>query len=90
MKRIEDFPRIRLGVGGKPHEDYDMRDWVLSRFTGRDAEEMADAHIMLAQLALIYGNNGEVCDAIRMKLARTLDRIEAEKMEAFGEREGRT
>ena len=53
-------------------------------------EEMADAHIILAQLALIYGNNNEVCDAIRMKLARTLDRIEAEKMEAFGDKEGRT
>ncbi len=27
------FPRIRLGVGAKPHPDYDLADWVLSSFT---------------------------------------------------------
>ena len=26
------FPRIRLGVGKKPHPDYDLADWVLSDF----------------------------------------------------------
>ncbi len=54
----EDFPRIRLGVGGKPHEDYDMRDWVLSRFTGRDAEEIADAARRAAEAALCYIEKG--------------------------------
>ena len=29
----EDFPRIKIGVGEKPHPDYDLADWVLSRFT---------------------------------------------------------
>ena len=48
----EDFPRIRLGVGSKPHEDYDMRDWVLSRFTGRDAETIAEAAGRAADAAL--------------------------------------
>lgn len=28
----EDFPRIKLGVGQKPHPDYDLADWVLSNF----------------------------------------------------------
>jgi PTH1 family peptidyl-tRNA hydrolase len=37
------FPRIRLGVGAPPHPDYDVADWVLSAFRGRDAEEMAEA-----------------------------------------------
>ncbi len=28
----EDFPRIKLGVGAKPHPDYDLADWVLGKF----------------------------------------------------------
>ena len=54
----EDFPRIRLGVGGKPHEDYDMRDWVLSRFTGKDAETMKDAARRAAEAAICYVEQG--------------------------------
>lgn len=30
------FPRIRVGVGEKPHPDYDMADWVLGKFVGED------------------------------------------------------
>lgn len=30
------FPRIKIGVGGKPHPDYDMADWVLGRFSSQD------------------------------------------------------
>ena len=29
----QDFPRIKVGVGAKPHPDYDLADWVLSSFT---------------------------------------------------------
>ena len=29
----QDFPRIKFGVGAKPHPDYDMADWVVSEFT---------------------------------------------------------
>ena len=54
----EDFPRIRLGVGGKPHQDYDMRDWVLSRFTGQDLETMQDAARRAAQAAVCYIEHG--------------------------------
>ena len=32
----DQFPRIRLGVGQKPHPDYDMADWVLGKFQGED------------------------------------------------------
>jgi PTH1 family peptidyl-tRNA hydrolase len=28
----DNFPRIRFGVGQKPHPDYDLADWVLSNF----------------------------------------------------------
>ena len=36
----DQFPRIGLGVGDKPHPDYDMADWVLSAFKGQDAADM--------------------------------------------------
>ncbi len=29
----QDFPRVKIGVGEKPHPDYDMADWVLSNFS---------------------------------------------------------
>lgn len=35
------FPRIKLGVGGKPHPEYDLADWVLSAFS---KEETAALH----------------------------------------------
>lgn len=37
------FPRIKVGVGGKPHPDSDMADWVLGKFTGQDKKVMEDA-----------------------------------------------
>ena len=32
----ENFPRLRMGVGKKPHPDFDMKDWVLSEFSGQE------------------------------------------------------
>ena len=32
----DDFPRVRLGIGKKPHADMELADWVLSRFTTRE------------------------------------------------------
>ena len=32
----DQFPRLRIGVGEKPHKDYDMADWVLGSFVGAD------------------------------------------------------
>lgn len=29
----DQFPRIKVGVGKKPHPDYDLAAWVLSKFT---------------------------------------------------------
>ena len=39
----DQFPRIRLGVGSKPHPDYDMADWVLGRFQGEDKKAVEEA-----------------------------------------------
>ncbi len=34
------FLRIRIGVGAKPHPDYDLADWVLSGFPKEQAEAL--------------------------------------------------
>ena len=34
------FPRVKIGVGEKPHPDYDLADWVLGKFTGEDKKIM--------------------------------------------------
>ena len=39
----QDFPRVRLGVGAKPHPDYDLADWVLSRFSAEEEGKIRDA-----------------------------------------------
>ena len=36
------FPRMRIGVGAKPHPDYDLADWVLGKFPAEDARAIAD------------------------------------------------
>jgi PTH1 family peptidyl-tRNA hydrolase len=32
--------RIKIGVGQKPHPDYDLADWVLSKFQKEDLEKL--------------------------------------------------
>lgn len=32
----QNFPRVRIGVGNRPRDDFDMADWVLSRFTSEE------------------------------------------------------
>ena len=36
----DQFPRIKLGVGKKPHPDYNLADWVLSKFTTQEQKEL--------------------------------------------------
>ena len=40
----EAFPRIKIGVGAKPHPDYDLADWVLGHFSAEDAKALADRY----------------------------------------------
>lgn len=37
------FPRIKLGVGEKPHPDYDLADWVLSSFKKPELDALREA-----------------------------------------------
>ena len=39
----DQFPRLKVGVGGKPNPDYDMADWVLGRLQGEDKKVMDEA-----------------------------------------------
>lgn len=39
----QDFPRIKVGIGSKPHPDYDLADWVLSTIRPDELEDMEDA-----------------------------------------------
>lgn len=36
------FPRIKIGVGEKPHPDYDLASWVLSEFSAEDLKHLED------------------------------------------------
>ena len=54
----DEFPRIRLGVGAPPHEDYPMIDWVLSAFRNQDAEDIAAAAERAAEAVISYITEG--------------------------------
>ena len=45
------FPRVKIGIGQKPHPDYDLAAWVLSRFTAQELTLMEAAATQAAQAA---------------------------------------
>ncbi|MEA4933783.1 MAG: aminoacyl-tRNA hydrolase [Lawsonibacter sp.] len=47
----DQFPRLRVGVGEKPHPDYDLADWVLGKFVGEDKKAI-DAAVKKAADAI--------------------------------------
>lgn len=47
------FARVRVGVGMKPHPDYDLVAWVLSRFTDADGKVMEQAFSDAASAAVL-------------------------------------
>lgn len=56
----QDFPRVKIGVGKKPHPDYDLADWVLSRFSAEDEKAIAARHQdIAAALELIMNDQFE-------------------------------
>ena len=57
----DQFPRLKMGVGQKPHPDYDLADWVLGKFSPADAKIMNEA----AERA---------CDAIECLLSQGMDK----------------
>lgn len=56
----DSFPRIKIGVGKKPHPDYDLADWVLSPLPLKDRE-------------IINDNMDKVFDAVKLILNGNTD-----------------
>ncbi len=52
----EQFPRIKIGVGKKPHPEYDLAAWVLSRFTKDEAPAVVKAAKDAADAALLIAD----------------------------------
>lgn len=57
------FPRIKIGVGAKPHPDYELADWVLSRFTSDEFKALELALTHAAQAAELIAA-GEIDEAM--------------------------
>ncbi len=54
----DQFPRIRVGVGKKPHPDYDLADWVLGKFQGEDKKAIDAAVERCADAVECYIKEG--------------------------------
>ncbi len=54
------FPRVKIGVGAKPHPDADLADWVLSMPSSADRK-------------LIEGRFDDVCAAVELIVGGKLD-----------------
>ena len=54
----EQFPRVKIGVGKKPHPEYDLVDWVLGVFPSRDLEKISErfSDISAAVTQIIKGD----------------------------------
>lgn len=56
----DNYPRVRLGIGAKPHPEYDLADWVLSTFPKADGERLEQAI-------------SNACEAVKFMLADDFD-----------------
>ena len=55
---------MKIGVGKKPHPDYDLADWVLSRFSAEDQKAIAARHQdIAAALELIMNDQFELAQS---------------------------
>ena len=52
----DSFPRIKIGIGAKPNPEWDLADWVLSKFTNDERsllnetlDKAADAALMIVR-----------------------------------------
>lgn len=59
------FPRIKVGIGKKPHPDYDLAKWVLSKFSS-DEIKLIDQMADNCCVALPYILDGNVDKAMNL------------------------
>ena len=60
----QEFPRVKIGVGAKPHPDFDLANWVLSAFSAQEEkalqpalERAADAALAIVELGIPEASN---------------------------------
>jgi PTH1 family peptidyl-tRNA hydrolase len=65
----EDYQRIKIGVGAKPHPDYDMAAWVLSNFDAKDIEAISENYprIYDGLCRMLEGNTEEAMQICNKK-----------------------
>jgi PTH1 family peptidyl-tRNA hydrolase len=56
--KSDNFPRVKMGVGAPKHEDYDLADYVLGRFTKDEIPVMEDAIIKASKAVEEIIKNG--------------------------------
>ncbi len=54
----QEFPRVKIGVGAKPHEQQDLADWVLSSFSVHEEKDLVSALARSAEAALCIIDHG--------------------------------
>ena len=54
----QDFPRVKIGVGAKPHPDFDLAAWVLSSFSASEEKALAVSLENAANAALTILDQG--------------------------------
>ena len=59
----DEFPRIKIGVGQKPHKDYDLADWVLSIMPANE-HKLVDEAIVNAIKSVELIVEGKIDEAI--------------------------
>ncbi|MBR4109141.1 MAG: aminoacyl-tRNA hydrolase [Oscillospiraceae bacterium] len=54
----QDFPRVKIGVGAKPHPEQDLADWVLSNFSANEEKALSAALEKAGEAALCIIEKG--------------------------------
>lgn len=52
----ENFPRVKIGVGAKPHPNYDLADWVLTSFKKEDFPALKEAMVNAGEAVKLIVN----------------------------------
>ena len=85
----QDFPRIRVGVGGKP-EGWDLADYVLGSLKGNDGKRMEEAFRTAADAAELLVTEGgpAAMNRYNTKPQKPAKKERPVKKEESGEKEG--
>lgn len=59
----QEFPRVKIGVGAKPHPDFDLAAWVLSTFSAQEEKALSVSLENGAQAALTIIDQGTAAAA---------------------------